>query len=288
MSTVMHFSDIQPFIRFVQYIAIPWSFHPSGVVAYDHRLFYVVKGNGTIDIDGTRYSAVTGSVFIHQSGVPYRFLIPSGEELHVISVNFDYTQKNSTAVQYLPLENPGKFDASKLLEKITFSDAPTLNKPVYLENMQEIRHYLDQMIYEFTTRQHFYDRQMGCWFTIILNLIIRNCSFRQSDKSELRSHIQILEYIRNHYQEDLCNHKLGSMFNYHPNYINQLIKRQTGLSLHQYVLTMRINKALELIQTTNLSIEEISKMTGFKNTSYFSQFFKKCTGFTPKSFRITE
>lgn len=66
----------------------------------------------------------------------------------------------------------------------------------------------------------------------------------------------------------------------------KLFKGTTGQSPHQYQLTLKINKAKELLQTTRLNINEISYQTGFESEFYFSRFFKKKTGLSPTHYRF--
>ncbi|MBX6360731.1 MAG: AraC family transcriptional regulator [Acidobacterium ailaaui] len=65
----------------------------------------------------------------------------------------------------------------------------------------------------------------------------------------------------------------------------KLFKSETGYSPHQYLLNLRINKAKELLQTTELSIKQIAYQTGFESEFYFSRIFKKKVGKAPSDFR---
>lgn len=62
-------------------------------------------------------------------------------------------------------------------------------------------------------------------------------------------------------------------------------KKITGLSPNQYYLDTRLKKAIELMGTTNLNFKEIAHKTGFESPFYFSKFFKKKYGVSPKVFR---
>jgi AraC-like DNA-binding protein len=62
-------------------------------------------------------------------------------------------------------------------------------------------------------------------------------------------------------------------------------KNQTGISPTQYYLNLKLKKAVELMTFTTLSFKEIAYKTGFKSQFYFSRFFKKKYGDSPKSYR---
>jgi len=59
----------------------------------------------------------------------------------------------------------------------------------------------------------------------------------------------------------------------------------TGMSPYQYLLDMKINKAKELLETTNYQIKEISYKLAFDSQYYFSRLFKKKTGYTPSQWK---
>ncbi len=60
---------------------------------------------------------------------------------------------------------------------------------------------------------------------------------------------------------------------------------KTGASPNQYLLELRLQRAKELLKTTTLQIKEIATQTGFDSAYYFSKFFKKRNGTSPKSYR---
>jgi two-component system response regulator YesN len=71
------------------------------------------------------------------------------------------------------------------------------------------------------------------------------------------------------------------------NYLGKLFYKETGEKFSQYVMRVRMEKAKELIASSNnYKVYEITKMLGFaENTQYFSQVFKKATGYTPSEYK---
>jgi transcriptional regulator GlxA family with amidase domain len=65
----------------------------------------------------------------------------------------------------------------------------------------------------------------------------------------------------------------------------KLFKEVTGTSPNQYHLDLRLDKARELILSTNLTINEVAFKTGFSSIFYFSRLFKKKNGMSPKEYR---
>jgi len=65
----------------------------------------------------------------------------------------------------------------------------------------------------------------------------------------------------------------------------KLFKEVTGEAPHQYHLNLRLDKARELLSTTNLNVSEVAYNLGFDSVFYFSKLFKNKNGVSPKSYR---
>lgn len=59
----------------------------------------------------------------------------------------------------------------------------------------------------------------------------------------------------------------------------------TGMTPHQYKVRLTVNKAIELLNTSNLNISEIAYIIGFEDSLYFSRLFKKEVGLSPRAFK---
>ncbi len=71
-----------------------------------------------------------------------------------------------------------------------------------------------------------------------------------------------------------------------PSHFSSVFSRETGETFKEYLPEMRINRAKELLRTTNLKSFEISLQVGYNDPHYFSLVFKKQAGLSPKEFRM--
>ncbi|RED63972.1 response regulator [Cohnella lupini] len=71
----------------------------------------------------------------------------------------------------------------------------------------------------------------------------------------------------------------------HPVYLSKIYKIETGESLGDYIIRIRMEKALYLLKHTNKKIYEITTELGYQNPQYFSKMFKKHYGMTPNEYR---
>ncbi len=284
-NTNMCFCEIVPFVRFAADVYIADSKNIA-VTAYDHRLFYVVSGNAVIDMNGVEKNVNPGAVLYWMSGTPYSIQPHGDMPLHMISVNFDFTQEHSSTMHCIPMVQSCDYNKSQRLENICFTDTVLLNTPVFIRDGSEFLPYLRAMLRETAMPKIQADFQLCNLMRVVLVLLCRQAAQRQQGKASAHAASVILDYINAHYTEELDNRQLAKRFNYHPNYLSQLIAEQTGTPLHQYLIKLRIRQAIYLLQNTQLSVSEISRQTGFKSPSYFSHYFKQCTGYSPREFRI--
>ena len=92
-----------------------------------------------------------------------------------------------------------------------------------------------------------------------------------------------LAYSKEHYNDpDLSIPLIAQHLGCSPNYLSSLFLEVTGSKLKQYIITMRMDQAKDMLEKSNLNVTETAKACGYENVSYFVQQFKKVHGLTPK------
>ena len=283
----MNFEEIVPFVRFASEHQLNALSNQATAVSYDHRLIYVVSGNGTLELKEKEYSIGPGFVLYWPSGTPYAFHPEEDDILHLIIINFDFTQERADLVQPLPLVTSLSYVPENRLEVLSFFNAAVFEDSIVLNNVPAVLPYLQAMAEEAETPQILNTFQQTNLLRVVLTILYR-VSYSHLDRKSSNSFNKILDYVYEHYSQPLSNKELAVHFNYHPNYISQLFTQHTGISLHQYLLRIRVRQALYLLQTTELSVSEVATKVGFGSTSYFCQYFKKSTGYSPASFKLNK
>lgn len=281
----MHFNEIRPFVRFSRYMTVKNDMAYPEFIPFDSRLFYCTGGNGKILTEGVYYEMTHGSLLIIPAGVKYRLVSPD-EEVVYLALNFDYTSGNSHISVPVPPYNAELEDCPPLSEEVNFEDDILFNDVVYRSSAPKIEKTLIKLDFEYSGRLRFYENKTSAYLLDILTDCMREYSFQDKIFGNNQHKINdIIVYIHKNYMKDISNHTLAEKFHFHPNYISSIIKDYTGLPLHQYLLRVRITQAVNLLETTNMSINDIALTTGFYDCSYFARYFKKIMGKTPMKFR---
>ena len=95
----------------------------------------------------------------------------------------------------------------------------------------------------------------------------------------------IIKLMRANLCRDLPLKELAARVKLSPSYLCFLFKRQTGQSPSRYLKDLRMQQARELLETTLLTVKEITAKVGLKDESHFMRDFKRVYGLTPSQYR---
>lgn len=114
--------------------------------------------------------------------------------------------------------------------------------------------------------------------------------FTERVKNSRTSHLSkeiadCTSYIYNHLLEELTLSRLSEQVNLTPSYLSTLFKKETGISITDYIQRERIAEAKKMLKYTALPLSDICTRLNFNDQSYFTRVFKKWTGVTPLQYR---
>ncbi len=96
---------------------------------------------------------------------------------------------------------------------------------------------------------------------------------------------QIKEYLTKHFMEKLDYQLLASSIMLSRNYMADLFKQETGMTIGSYLVHLRMEEAKHLLQNTMLKTYEIAHQVGYEDYDHFAKIYKKYCGFTPMEYR---
>lgn len=97
--------------------------------------------------------------------------------------------------------------------------------------------------------------------------------------------LKIMHYLHSNFQEKITLEDIGKLTFFSPNYCENIFKRETGRSVIDYLLEIRITQAKRMLTEGAYSLGDVSEAVGFDDYNYFSRVFKKRTGYTPNEYR---
>lgn len=96
---------------------------------------------------------------------------------------------------------------------------------------------------------------------------------------------QAIDYIRQNIERDLPRSEIAEAVFMNADHLSRLFKKETGLTLHDFISREKMRVAASLLLSTNLPVSLVASKVGYPNFSYFSQAFRKETGLSPNEYR---
>ncbi|MFF2017336.1 response regulator [Paenibacillus sp. NPDC058177] len=107
---------------------------------------------------------------------------------------------------------------------------------------------------------------------------------RFMDKNAKLIH-KVRTMIDQNYDQPITINSLSDQVYLSPNYLRSIFKDKTGMTIHDYLTRIRLDKAKELLSDGSLKIQDIAQRVGYESTSYFISLFLKNQGVTPNEYR---
>lgn len=242
-----------------------YSFGPS--IRDNYVLHFIIDGCGRFTIDGKTILLKAGDLFILPKNKKTFYQADFENPWTYIWVGFSGSKAESLLQQSILLEHYYAHSnlSSKILDQMTqltcFRDEK-LNNVTDLLLMAELYKLLGFLIQELPNPD-------------IHTLAAQHSNYvRQAKK-----------LIHSRYGSNLKVQDIAQMLNLNRSYLYRIFKEETGLSLKDYIMQVRINKACDLLRTSSLSIHHIASSIGYSDALNFSKIFKKEIGKSPSSYR---
>ena len=110
----------------------------------------------------------------------------------------------------------------------------------------------------------------------------------ESDEDNKNSYIvqKVTDYMLEHYMEkELSIKTLAEQVYLTPTYLSNLYKKHTGQTIGQYLVNIRMERAIDMLKDPQWKLYQIAPMVGYEDSNYFAKIFKKKTGVTPSEYR---
>lgn len=274
---LLHYSIYQPSEDRQFYGDIPWHWHE------EFEFGYVLCGGIVYRTNEHEYTLHKGDGIFINSGILHSLHSVAGEEEVKIRTQFwdrmflaGYTGSAFDIRYVTPVMKRRQLDAV-----VFYGENPKYRKALEL---------LERTAVISREREHFFEFDLRNLAAEIWKEIYQRATERESaediKKSQDNERIrQILSYLKDHIGEDLPVSRLAHVIPISERECYRLFRRFLDASPMEYILSLRLEKALELLANTDISISTVSQETGFGSSSYFGKIFKEHFHMTPKEYR---
>jgi len=237
---------------------------------------YVVSGSVNYRIDDKFHKINEKTLLVFNPGVYHQESLSKGEETTELHIGFRNIKVDGLPLNYILKEHfdaPLEFKQYKedfhkcCLEIIEEQNACEIGKELILKSliMKLIALFLKETNYVKNTKK------------------IDRYDFPFYDKSNVVK--IILEYFDNNYMNNVSLDDMSRNMYLSSVYISKVFKEKTGESPINYLINLRLEKAKDLLISTESQIKSIAQAVGYNDAYYFSKLFKKYYGHSPCKFR---
>jgi len=158
-----------------------------------------------------------------------------------------------------------------------------------------LRQSVETIVEEMTERKSCYELAVKAEIYKILTVL--NRSYAESEITHKEKELRLkqarvieksMEYIKENLREQISLADISSSLSISEYHFSRLFKKQTGMTVFEYIKEQRMALAKKLLSRGELSVSEVAERCGYNDSSYFSKNFKQATGFTPGKFIAKE
>ncbi len=239
-----------------------------------YEFYYVANGNMIATINNKKYYLGEGD-YIMTPPMLWHSMEPNNTYAVGVAVCFDATN----------------YKQDIFGGKLTSFDKQLLGNilNIYAKNYNEAE-FRPKILPTRIEKDYAYGQALKAQIEILLIDILQNqqrkkTEISQSNKGEKIQAQQILKYIEENFRENPSLASIAKDLNYSVPHICRIFKKTYNESIVDYMIRVKIDEAMKLIEQNEKSLKEISEFLGFDNVAYFSRIFKKHTNMTPSEYR---
>ena len=225
----------------------------------DYNLVYVVKGNSNYTVNGKTHEINPGGLLCLKEGDLVEAVTSPQNPMQHFDVSFRQKYQNS------------RISAGGVLFPRVYS----------IGLRQDIIDIFREMTVCWTEQHRGYPMKCQALLMLILHRLSEIIVYDvDSAPGDYRIN-KITRYIAKHYAEKLTVEKLASQIHLDSDYLGQIFKKKTGMTIHQYINQVRVQNAELMLQSGHYKVHEAAERCGFSDIFHFYKKFRSLRGFAP-------
>lgn len=245
---------------------------------YEHtyQILFLLSGRISYQVGEKRYEVARGGMIVLNTLEEHTLeVLEYPYERYIIQISPTFFQNEVKYPEIISIFIKRPADFSHLL---------TVTEPIWNYLMGLVA----EMEREYQGKKQYWEMCVGADLRKMFITIFRECaqvltSMNMGTGTAIA--YKVLNYLDHHFAEEISVNSVAAALFLNKHYIAHVFKDETGYSLMEYVISLRMNRAKVLLSETDLRISDIAVECGYTDFTYFSKQFKKHTSCTPSRFR---
>ena len=248
------------------------------------ELNYVYRGTFTQIINGTELTLQEGDVCILDMNTAHEILPLSDKD---IIITIDMRKKYFIDSFLARLSTQGL--VSKFLVEALSESHHTQKFLIFKKQPDiDIHSVIQQLLCEYYDTKICSNEIIDSYMVILFSLLLRMYQNQTNSDTSNTAHdeilLLILKYMESNYKT-VTLESLAELFGFHPNYLSSYIKKHTGKSYKDLIITQRMLQAGFYLKNSSLPIQEIAHEVGYQNLGFFYKKFQEHYHISPTEFK---
>ena len=236
------------------------------------EITYVISGSGEFYCNDECKMVTAGQIHFIRRGCNHRIVVSNEENLRYICIGIQYDES---------------LESVKSLHRSLGN-----NNDIVLKDTGAIKSLSEYLIREFYSMDDNTDAMINSYIyqiTVTLTRIISGNFItyenNKGEKSASYAMYLILRFLDREYLQikNVC--EIADKLSYSEYYLSHLFKRKMGITIKEYLTNKKLSYAMQLLVTSDMSVEKISDSLGFSSAHSFRRMFKKYTGVSPSEYK---
>lgn len=246
------------------------------------ELVYVKKGHAVFQISGHPVPIGPNDIVIIKPNQTHKLIVDSETGCEFIVLSFKFMDQRNSEFSETSLEDFLNFVRSK--EDGSFIALKVSQKNEIINVMNRILRERERADIGNELLNYLLVMELFILISRALKMEWENSIKNKSPKIKELIHASV-SFINNNFERDISVGDISKFVFLSTSYFTRAFKEEIGISPMNYLLKVRVDRAKELLEESELKISDIALQVGFSNQQRFNEMFKKYAGITPMQYR---